>query len=69
MKSANYAGQKQSYPQETEFAQPGVYIAECQIPPLLLNTGNFSTGVALSSIDHGTKILLRGTRSINDKGN
>jgi lipopolysaccharide transport system ATP-binding protein len=32
---------------------PGSYVATCEIPPNLVNTGNFSIGVALIFIDSG----------------
>jgi lipopolysaccharide transport system ATP-binding protein len=42
----------------TESAVPGRYVAACEIPANLLNTGTFSVGIAVTSMDRGTNVCF-----------
>jgi lipopolysaccharide transport system ATP-binding protein len=47
-----------NYPVSADSSQPGVYLAECRIPPNFLNTGKFTIGVALTCMDRGTNVCF-----------
>jgi lipopolysaccharide transport system ATP-binding protein len=47
-----------NYPDSSAVAQLGVFISECTIPADFLNTGTFTIGVALTSMDRGTNVCF-----------
>jgi lipopolysaccharide transport system ATP-binding protein len=46
------------YPSDRETCEPGVYVATCQIPANLLNTGHYSIGAALTFMDNGVSVCF-----------
>jgi lipopolysaccharide transport system ATP-binding protein len=46
------------YPSDQENCKPGVYIATCEIPANLLNTGHYSIGAALTFMDNGVSVCF-----------
>jgi lipopolysaccharide transport system ATP-binding protein len=46
------------YPHATENAVPGQYVATCEIPDNLLNTGSYTLGAALTFLDLGVSVCF-----------
>ena len=46
------------YPSDQANCKPGVYIATCEIPGNLLNTGHYSIGAALTFMDSGVSVCF-----------
>ncbi len=53
-----FATAGKEYPQGGDLAQRGTFLAECEIPPNLMNTGIFEIGVAAVCMDHGTQVCF-----------
>jgi lipopolysaccharide transport system ATP-binding protein len=46
------------YPSDQPACEPGVYVATCEVPANLLNTGHFSIGAALTFLDNGMSVCF-----------